>query len=107
MPRPAMFVAIVTAPVRPAWATIPDSFSWNFAFSVSCLMPRRLSIVERTSDFSTRDGADEDRPAGLLHLGDLVDDRVELAALVAEDEVGVVDRGSSSRWVGIATTSRL
>ena len=53
MPRPAMFVAIVTAPVRPAWATIPDSFSWNLALRTSCLMPRRLSIVERTSDFST------------------------------------------------------
>ena len=47
-----MFVAMVTAPVRPAWATIPDSFSWNFAFSVSCLMPRRLSISARISDFS-------------------------------------------------------
>ena len=32
-------------------------------------------------------GADENRPAGLLHLDDLVDERVELAALVAEDEV--------------------
>ena len=36
VPRPAMFVAIVTAPVRPAWATIPDSFSWNLALRVSC-----------------------------------------------------------------------
>ncbi len=48
-----MFVAIVTAPVRPACATTPASFSWNFALSVSCLIPRRLSSVERTSDFST------------------------------------------------------
>ena len=36
------------------------------------------------------DRADEDRPAGLLHLDDLVDERVELGLLVAEDEVGVV-----------------
>ena len=53
MPRPAMLVAIVTAPVRPACATIPDSFSWNLALRTSCLMPRRLSIVASISDFST------------------------------------------------------
>src|SRR5262245_48325533 len=37
-----------------------------------------------------RDRADEDRPAGLLHLLDLVDDGVELGLLVAVDEVGLV-----------------
>jgi hypothetical protein len=49
-----------------------------------------LSIVERTSDFSTltvptRTG----RPASCISC-DLVDDRVELRALVAVDEVGLV-----------------
>ena len=53
MPRPAMLVAMVTAPLRPAWATIGASFSWNLALSTSCLMPRRLSISARTSLFST------------------------------------------------------
>ena len=53
VPRPAMLVAIVTAPDRPACATTPASFSWNLALSVSCLIPRRLSSVESTSDFST------------------------------------------------------
>ena len=53
VPRPAMFVAMITAPVRPAWATMPDSFSWNLALRVSCAMPRRLSRVDRISDFST------------------------------------------------------
>ena len=33
VPRPAMFVAIVTAPGRPASATICASFSWNLAFN--------------------------------------------------------------------------
>ncbi len=37
-----------------------------------------------------RDGADEHRPAGLVHLLDLVDDRLELALLVAKHEVRVV-----------------
>ena len=52
MPRPAMLVAIVTAPLRPAWATISASCAWYLAFSTTCLMPRRLSIVESRSDFS-------------------------------------------------------
>ena len=53
VPRPAMLVAIVTVPDRPAWATTSDSRSCCFALSVSCLMPRRLSSVDRTSLFST------------------------------------------------------
>ena len=53
VPRPAMLVAIVTAPVRPACATIAASFSWYLALRTSCLMPRRLSIVDSISDFST------------------------------------------------------
>ena len=36
------------------------------------------------------DGADEDGPAGLVHLGDLVDQGVELAHLVAEHEVRLI-----------------
>ena len=53
VPRPAMFVAIVTEPLRPAWATIGASFSWYFALRTSWRTPRRLSIVESTSLFST------------------------------------------------------
>ena len=52
MPRPAMLVAMVTAPLRPAWATIWASFSWNLAFRTSCLTPRCFSILLRSSDFS-------------------------------------------------------
>ena len=40
MPRPAMLVAMVTAPLRPACATISASCSWYLAFSTTCLMPR-------------------------------------------------------------------
>ena len=90
MPRPAMLVAIVTAPDRPAWATMPASFSWNLALRTSCSMPRRLSIVGQHLGLLDADRADEHRPAGLLHLDDLVDERVELGRLVAEDEVGEV-----------------
>ncbi len=53
VPRPAMLVATVTAPLRPAWATIAASRSWYLAFSTSCGMPLRLSILETSSDFST------------------------------------------------------
>ena len=52
VPRPAMLVAMVTAPFLPAWATISASLSWYLAFSTSCLMPRRFSILLSSSDFS-------------------------------------------------------
>ena len=53
VPRPAMLVAIVTAPFLPAWATISASFSWNFAFSTTCSTPRRASMPLKSSLFST------------------------------------------------------
>ena len=36
VPRPAIFVAIVTAPGNPALATISASFWWYFAFRTWC-----------------------------------------------------------------------
>ena len=48
-----MLVATVTAPGRPACATIMASFSWYFALSTSCGIPWRSSIEESSSDFST------------------------------------------------------
>ncbi len=47
-----MFVATVTAPRRPACATIIASFSWFFAFRTWCSIPRRFRSVESFSDFS-------------------------------------------------------
>jgi preprotein translocase subunit SecA len=53
VPRPAMLVATVTEPTRPAWATIAASRAWFFALSTSCLMPRLARSLERYSLFST------------------------------------------------------
>ena len=53
VPRPAMFVAIVTLPLRPACATISASRSWNLALRTLCLMPRRFSSSPSISLTST------------------------------------------------------
>ena len=53
VPRPAMLVAIVTAPGWPARATISASRWWYFAFSTLCGMPARLSMRDSVSDTST------------------------------------------------------
>ena len=102
VPRPAMLVAIVTEPLRPACATNSASCAWYFAFSTTCLStpppvvvprfsPRRSSIVDSFSDFSidtvpTSTG----RPFCVL-VDDLGDDRVPLFLLGAVDEIGILD----------------
>ena len=48
-----MFVAIVTAPARPASMMISASRSWFFAFRTLCGMPCRVMSCERCSDTST------------------------------------------------------
>ncbi len=53
VPRPAMFVAIVTAPGWPASRTISLSLLWCLALSTWCGTPRRLSMRESVSDTST------------------------------------------------------
>ena len=52
VPRPAMLVAIVTAPGYPAFATISASCAWNLAFNTLCLMPALVNALESNSDFS-------------------------------------------------------
>ena len=52
VPRPAMLVAIVTIPLRPACATISDSLSWCLALRTWCLIPNFPSMSEICSDFS-------------------------------------------------------
>lgn len=47
-----MFVAMVTAPTRPACAMMCASRSWFFAFKVSCLMPRLSSRRDNFSELS-------------------------------------------------------
>jgi len=43
VPRPAMLVAMVTAPLRPAWAMISASFSWCLALRTTCLILARFN----------------------------------------------------------------
>ena len=52
-PRPAMFVAIVTAPCWPASLMISASRACSFAFRTLCWTPWRVSSCERYSDVST------------------------------------------------------
>ena len=52
VPRPAMLVAIVTAPCCPAAATISASSSWNFAFKTVCWIPSLFNIALIVSDTS-------------------------------------------------------
>ena len=53
VPRPAMLVAMVTAPDRPAWATTSASFSCSLALRTLCLIPRRFSRSPSISLIST------------------------------------------------------
>src|SRR5436190_1017243 len=53
-PRPAMLVAIVTAPTRPAWAIVSPSRSAcsGFALRTTCSIPWRVSSPESISETS-------------------------------------------------------
>ena len=107
VPRPAMLVAIVTAPLRPAWATISASCSWYFAFRTTCLMPRRFRSLDSRSDFSIETVPTSTGRPRLLLLDDVVDDRVELLALGPVDHVRLFDARSIGRLVGTTMTSSL
>ena len=107
MPRPAMLVEMVTAPLRPAWATISASRSWCLAFRTLCGMPFLRSIDATTSDFSTETVPTSTGWPALVAVLDLVDDRAELAALVLVDEVGGVLARPSACWSGSTMTSSL
>ena len=87
-----MFVATVTACWRPAWATISASRVCCLALSTSWGMPRWLQLARQVLALLDADGADEHRLAGLVALGDVVGDGVELADLALVDQVGLVER---------------
>ena len=53
VPRPAIFVAIVTTPGFPASATISASFLCIFALSTLCLTFRIFNILLNNSEIST------------------------------------------------------
>ena len=90
VPRPAMLVAIVTAPGRPACATMCASRSCCFAFSTLCGMPCCLQQARQQLGRLDRCGADQRRLAALHALADVLDDRLVLVLLRQVDEVGRV-----------------
>ncbi|MNN99583.1 hypothetical protein D3C81_2192600 [compost metagenome] len=47
-----MLVAMVTAPIWPAWATISASMAWNLAFSTLCGMFSLFRMPDSSSEFS-------------------------------------------------------
>ena len=99
VPRPAMLVATVTAPLWPASATI-------FGLVVVLLGVQHgvrdaLALRQQPGQqlgLLHRHGADQDRLAVLVPLGDVVDDGDVLRLLGAVDQVGLVDAGQ--RLVG-------
>ena len=90
VPRPAMLVATVTAPGRPASAMI-----WRFLLVElrvehgvrDAALGELLGQVLRALDAG---GTDQDRLALLVPLDDVVDDGVELGLLRLVDQVGLV-----------------
>ena len=79
-PRPAMFVATVTG-AEPAGLG-DDLGLTGVLLGVEHLVgdAALLQQARQVLALLDADGADEDRLAGLVALGDVVDDRVELAA---------------------------
>ena len=90
VPRPAMFVAIVTAPERPGLGD--DRRFLLVELGVEHLVLDAAPLEHLGEDFALLDArrADQHRPTGFGHLDDLVDQRVELGVLGPEHEVGVV-----------------
>jgi hypothetical protein len=81
VPRPAMLVEIVTAPLRPACATISASRSWCFAFNTLCGHALLLQLSCEHLGLLDRDRADQHRLTRRVALLDVVDHRIELLAL--------------------------
>ena len=96
-----MLVAIVTAPSRPAWATVSPSRSAysGFAFRTSCSIPARVSSPASISEISTEIVPTSTGWPLLVAFADLVDDRAPLALLGLVDLVVVV--GTDHRPVGV------
>ena len=90
VPRPAMLVAIVTAPWRPASATMCGFFLVELGVEDLVRDAAALEQLREVLGVLDRDGADEHRLPGLVHLLDLLGDGVELALERAVDEVVLV-----------------
>ena len=90
VPRPAMLVAMVTAPGRPASATMCASRSCCLAFSTSCGMLRALQQLREPLGGLDRSGADQHRLAALHAVLDVLENGLELVVLGEEHEIRVV-----------------
>ena len=107
VPRPAMLVATVTAPLCPASATILASLGVLLGVQHRVRDAALLQQAGQLLGLLDRDGADQDRLALLVPLGDVLDDGVVLRLLGAVDEVGLVDARTIGLLVGIGTTPSL
>ncbi len=104
VPRPAMFVAMVTAPSRPACATISASRSWYRALSTSCGTPLRTTSA-RASRFSTsRTAASCCRPCGVSRLASTPSSPRNAATSRGRHcSSGIDDRSRSARTASLPT----
>ena len=91
VPRPAMLVAMVTMPRRPACATISASRSWNLALRTTWRTPLRARIAESRSDFSIEMVPTSTGCFFSCRLGDVVGSGDVLFFLGAVDDVRVLD----------------
>ncbi len=98
VPRPAMLVAMVTAPLRPAWAMISASLAWCLALSTTWRDLGRLQGLGQLLAALDAGGAHQHRLALGVQLLDLLDDGLLLARLAGVDGVGEV--GADHRHVG-------
>ena len=98
VPRPAMLVAMVTMPRRPACATYSASRSCNLAFSTTWRTPLRCRMAESRSDFSIEVVPTSTGCCFSCSVGDVVGDGLELFLLGAVDDVGIFD--AQQRLVG-------
>ncbi len=93
VPRPAMFVAMVTAPTRPACAMMCASRSWFFAFKRLVLDAALVEQARELLGAFDGHGADEAGLARRVALGHVVGHGVELRLHRAVDEVVLVLSG--------------
>ena len=90
MPRPAMFVEIVTAPGSAGLRDDARFLLVELGVQHLVLDAAALEQLAELLGLLDRHRADEDGPACVLQFHDLVDQGVELALLVAIDEIRIV-----------------
>ena len=96
VPRPAMLVAIVIAPGRPASATMCASRSCCLAFSTSCGIFAPCQQLREPLGRLDRGGADQHRLAALHAVLDVLENRLKLVLLGQEHQIRADPCGSSA-----------